>query len=66
MGSLLWVKETHLLAQPTWFVPTTLLPLCKSETAFNLAKEKKKICLQMRVQAGLILYDLFFHSFTLT
>jgi len=72
VGSLLWVKETHHLAQPTWSVQTTLLPLCKSETAFNLAKGggKKKIyiyilCLQMRVQAGLILCDLFFHNFTL-
>jgi hypothetical protein len=67
MGGLLWVKETHHLAQPTWFVPTTLLPFCKSETAFNLTKErkKKKLHFQMRVQAGLILCDLFFHNFTL-
>jgi len=31
-----------------------------------LTSRKKKMCLQMRVQAGLILCDLFFHRFTLT
>ena len=62
MRSLLWVKETHHLPQPTWSVPTALLPLCTSETAFNLGFEKKK---HIRVQAGLNLCDLFFYNFTL-
>jgi hypothetical protein len=42
MDSLLWGKETHHLAQQTWSVPTTLQQLCRSQTAFDLARERKK------------------------